>query len=60
MRSGLAWMMDEVTFAAKRANVVGGRGHATEPELTRNFAHRRNDTVLGLAGLDVIQNLLLS
>ena len=53
-------MMDEVTFAAERTNVVGGGGHATEPELTRDLAHRRNDPVLGLAGLDVIQNLLLS
>lgn len=60
MRPCCARMMDEVTFSAERANVVRGGGHATESELTRNFAHRRNDTVLGLAGLDVIQNLLLS
>ena len=52
--------MTEIAFATESADVVGGGRHAPVAELPGDFAHRRNDPLLDLAGLDVIQDLLLA
>jgi hypothetical protein len=52
--------MDKESFATERADVIGGGRHALVAELTCDLAHCRNDALLDLAGLDVVQDQLLA
>ena len=60
MRARQAWLMHQITFFAQRTDVIGGGRHAAEAELARDFPQRGHDTTLQLAGLNELQNLLLS
>src|SRR5882757_7350220 len=53
-------MVNQITLAPQRADVIRRGRHAAKAELLRNLAQRRNDTAPKLADLDKVEDLLLS